>query len=88
MLAGINAGLASQDKEPWLPKRSESYIGVLVDDLITLGVLEPYRMFTSRAEYRLSLREDNADMRSYTKGSTGSVFNAHQEIEVYGLPGN
>jgi tRNA uridine 5-carboxymethylaminomethyl modification enzyme len=63
MLAGINAALQTQDREAWTPSRSEAYLGVLVDDLTTQGVAEPYRMFTSRAEYRLSLREDNADMR-------------------------
>ena len=78
LLAGINAALKAQEKDAWYPRRDEAYLGVLVDDLITMGTSEPYRMFTSRAEYRLILREDNADLRLTETGYRLGLVNEHR----------
>ena len=87
LIAGINAARKVKQKEPWRPARNEAYIGVMIDDLVTRGTTEPYRMFTSRAEYRLQLREDNADLRLTEKGFEMGVVD-DQRIAAFNLKRN
>src|SRR5690606_12048822 len=80
LMAGINAVLASRDQEPFILRRSEAYIGVLIEDLVNKGTNEPYRMFTSRAEYRILLRQDNADLRLTQKAADVGIQGLEERL--------